>query len=261
MNKFLLSSLMVLSLCYSNSASAMIEHDENDLELSKRSFLISDAPYNGIDRDKGVLTLCFKKTEKLPFNWDNIFKRQTYVSFDHAALVFEFLTPKNPHEITASMVHYSQEDECLCFKEKEKVNIESTVNTLKKAYRAVKTSLTQLDEYVPATYTRFESWTLPNDKLVKGYQQAESDVDNLNGSYNCVEYVSKIMKIVGLQNVEFNTGLTKTSLTSSENLRFLVDFHIKPMPNYDENYTIYPNYRIDSEIIRMLIKNERKLYL
>ena len=259
MNKFLLSSLIALTICYPGSVSAM-NHDDDDLILSKQRFLISGVPYNGIDTDKGVMTLCFKKMEKLEFNWENAFDLRTLFSLDHASLVFEYFSPQRPKEIALNMVHFGKEDDCCGFGGVETVKIDSNIDTLKKVYRAVNTSLTR-DEYVPATYTRFESWTLPNDKLVKGYQQAESDVDNLNGSYNCVEYVSKIMKIVGLQNVEFNTGLTKTSLTSSENLRFLVDFHIKPMPNYDENYTIYPNYRIDSEIIRMLIKNERKLYL
>ena len=196
MNKFLLSSLIALTICYPGSVSAM-NHDDDDLILSKQRFLISGVPYNGIDTDKGVMTLCFKKMEKLEFNWENAFDLRTLFSLDHASLVFEYFSPQRPKEIALNMVHFGKEDDCCGFGGVETVKIDSNIDTLKKLYRSVNTSLTR-DEYVPATYTRYASWIISNDELLKGMRQAEKDAPH---SYP-LRLISKNPSLKDLEKIE-----------------------------------------------------------
>jgi len=197
----------------------MEEHDEGDYIESKQRSLITGAPYTTLDQDrKGVMTLCFEKGKS-----------------DHASLVFEYFSSKNPHEISLSMVHCWQEDDGSCFKGKKEIRIESRVDTLKKVYRAVKKSTTESDKYVPATYTRYASWILPNDQLMRGVAQAEEDTTK-NESYSPIGYVSKIMKVAGLNSIDFSFLTSE----SESNLKDLVDKFAQPRPKY--TVINLPNY-------------------
>jgi hypothetical protein len=209
MYKFLLILSMVFILCYSSNVSSMIEHIENDLEISRKAPLISSVPYEKLVQNEnnkmGVITLCFAK--------------QKGSSFDHASLVFEMFLPEKQNEISLLMIHYAMGDGNM------KVKVENHIETLKMAHRAVKTTITNNSKtYLPATHKKYASWIISNDTLIKGFNQAKEDT-NKKDSYNCVGYVSKIMRIVGL---EVNFGWWSER---ADNLKLLVDKHIKPEPN------------------------------
>ncbi len=206
----ILSAFAVILSISSSSAWSVYEHDQNDLQLSKQTSLMSRHPYASLNQEpkKGVMTLCFKEQEK-------------------ASLVFEVFLPATPNEISLRMIHYGQEDDCCGFGGEKKVMIDSSIDTLKKVYRAVEVSnINNSRSYIPATYTRYASWIISNDRLIQGLVQAEQDQSS-NDSYNSIKYVSKIMKIAGLNNVDF--GLWKKK---ANNLKLLVDSHIQPRPDY-----------------------------
>ncbi len=214
MKSYLLLFFIIFTICCSNNVLAVHEYDENDLQLSKRTSLMSNHPYASLNQEpkKGVMTLCFKKQEG---------------TYDHTSLVFEMFLPATPNEISLRMIHYGQEDDCCGFGGKKKIMIDNSIDTLKKVYRAVEVSnINNSRSYVPATYTKYASWVISNDELIKGLGQAEQD-QKLNKSYNCVKYVSRIMRTVGLVNVDFGWWTTKP-----DNLKLLVDKHITPKPDY-----------------------------
>lgn len=202
--------------------SFMIEHDENDLELSKKSPIISGISYDKLIQNKdkmGVMTLCF--TPKTG-------------GFDpeHVSLVFEMFPLHKLNEISLYMVHLKNEDMCWGAG-KEKIMIENHIDTLKMAYRAVSDK-----KYLPAKHKKYASWILSNDKLIEGITQAEKDKSNDTRNSitrNSVEYISKIMSIVGLKNVNFGWWFK-----SSKNLKILVDTYITPKPIETNNK--YYNY-------------------
>lgn len=204
--------VIVFVIYHSGNVSATHECDENDLQTSKRAALISGVPYEDLNRDrKGVMTLCFRKQEG---------------TYDHTSLVFEMFTPTTSPEISLKMIHYGQEDDCCGFGGKKRIMIDGHADTLKKVHRAIEVSnVTGDKKFVPAKYTRYASWIVLNEQLVKGLVQAEEDQKHDN-SYNCVKYVAKIMRTVGLNNVDFGWWSTKP-----ENLKLLVDSHIQPKPD------------------------------
>jgi hypothetical protein len=223
MNNLLRNFFLILTLYPSSGALAMIvNHDEDDLKLSKKTPIISGISYEELNKNdkKGVITLCFKKTQK-----EN--------EHGHASLVFEMLLPEKQNEISLSRIHY-EESEGECLPGKGKVKIDSTENTLIRIYRGKSSNNT----HVPAEHERYASWIISNDKLMEGYKQAEKDTEK-NDSYTCVKYVSKIMRIVGLEGVSFWGWRRNT-----QNLKTLVDQYIKPKP--DRTQASFPIIKVQN---------------
>lgn len=224
MFKFLLSLLIVITLSptvllmsFSYNCDYKYEADETDLELSKRRFLISDAPSYADLKQKncGVMTLCIKENKG-----NDSCELLTYA---HAALVFEYFSPEAPEQISLCMVHSGRQEDCCGFGGKQITIIDNRADTLKKVYRVIKTAGAEKC-FLPATYTRYASWIMPNDALLKGLSAAlKKNVDH----GNCVKFVTGIMKETGLQNVNFGYWLT-----TPENLKIIVTHYSRPLPNW-----------------------------
>jgi hypothetical protein len=218
MSKFLQRVFIVLIIGNVSNASAMYEHDEEDLKASKKTpTIISSVKYEQLIQQnqakKGIVTLCFAKQKKSVF--------------DHVSLVFEMFHPtKNPNDITLLMIHYAGIND-MCEKNL-RPKIETHIDTLKLAHRAIKDSFTSSSKmYVSGPHKKYASWILPNDMLIKGLQQVEKDInEGKSNAYNCVQYVCKIMRIVGLKKVNFGWWTER-----AENLKCLVDDYIEPKPD------------------------------
>lgn len=208
MSKFLSKILSIFLICYSGNLFATYEADEKDLNLSKKSFLVSGSSYEVLKQKKqGALTLCFTKA-------------------DEASLVFEMFLPKIPNETSLKMIRYSLEDDC-CGGGKSKVIIEGHTDTLKKSYRSVRVSNVSGDkEYTPASHNKYASWIVSNDDLLKGLIKAEEDQKTNYNPSNGITYVARIMRSVGLD-VDFGWWRKKPS-----NLKLLVNSYIQPQYNY-----------------------------
>lgn len=214
MSAFLLRVFVFLTIFHSGNLFATYEIDENDLNLSKKNFLISGAPYGELQQNKkGTITLCFKQQEG---------------EYDHTSLVFEMFLPTTSDEISLKMIHYGREDDCCGFGGKEKIIIDGHTDTLKKSYKAVKVSnISGNKEDMPASHKKYASWIVSNDNLLKGLIKAEEDQDKNYSPGNCVKYVKRIMETVGLRDIDFGWWITKP-----DNLKLLVDSYIKPKYNY-----------------------------
>lgn len=214
MSNFLLKVFVFLTICHSGNLFATYEVDKEDLNLSKKNFLISGAPYEELQQNKkGAITLCFKQQEG---------------EYDHTSLVFEMFLPTTSDEISLKMIHYGREDDCCGFGGKEKIIIDGHTDTLKKSYKAVKVSnISGNKEDMPASHKKYASWIVSNDNLLKGLIKAEEDQDKNYSPGNCVKYVKRIMETVGLRDIDFGWWTTKP-----DNLKLLVDSYIKPKYSY-----------------------------
>ena len=211
----LLRFFMVLTICHTYNVSASYKHSEEDLELSKRTLLISGAlPDNLFQEKKGVVTLCFKDQKS---------------KYEHSALVFEMLIPEKHDEISLRMIHFGGLDGC-CGGGRTDVIIESEIDTLKKSYRALKVSAIDASEqFTNPSYERYASFVVNNESLINALDTVGKDQEKKiitysdagdyfsKDSHNCVSYVTKIMKNIG---IDINFGW---SMRSPENLKKLVD--------------------------------------
>jgi len=215
MSTFLLRVFVFLMMCHSGNLFATYEIDENDLNLSKKSFLISSAPYEELRQNRnGTLTLCFKQPEG--------------GGYDHTSLVFEMFLPTTSDQVSLRMVHYGREDDCCGFGGKEKIMIDNHMDSLKKSYRAMKISNVTADkEYVTASHKKYASWIVSNENLLKGLIKAQEDQEKNYSPGNCVKYTKRIMETVGLRDIDFGWWTTKP-----DNLKLLVDSYIQPKYYY-----------------------------
>lgn len=177
MKKILFNILFSTTIFSTDSLYAMIDADEADIELSKRSFLISGVPYEEKNKGNGVMTLCFKDSTS-----------------DHVALVFEMFHSSSPNDISVYMIHYNGEIDCF-FCGNRRPHVENAKSTLINAYRGL---TIEQKLYLPAEYIRFASWVLPKEDLIKGYECAIEDKRNseLCNSYTSISYVQRIMGYV-----------------------------------------------------------------
>lgn len=216
MFNFLLRLLIVLTICcpeylFASTSNGSLEPDEKDLELSKRSFLISGAPYEDIkNSNKGVMTLCSKEVKG--------------AIFDHTSLVFEMFLPKNPHETYLTMIHFGREDDCCGFGGTEKIMLDEHSKTLFKIRGGVEIDpLTYQKQKTPASYIKYASWIISNDDLIKAFTIAREDKNTGYSPGNCTKYIKRIMETAGLENVNFGFWSTTAS-----NLKILADEYIRP---------------------------------
>jgi hypothetical protein len=202
----------------------------SDLELAKRSFLISGAPYDVNNISNGVMTLCFTKVEST-FN------------YEHPALVFEIFHPNSkavqPHEVSVYITDYSGNPNSSGGSNLS-VRVEEDRAPLSKVYRDNSDrSNDLLNRYGSATYQRYASWILPNQDLLKAYKKAVTEQNSNKKNYgNCVNYVRSIMKLAGLNNTE---GML---IKSATNLKDYVDKYIHPHPDYTHKKDDFLDYEI-----------------
>lgn len=225
MSKFFVRICVILSMFSSNlfSFSYDCDHeydaDEKDMALSKTSFLISGYPtYAELkQKNRGMLTLCIKENKTKDFC--------DFLVFDHPALVFEYFSPRASEEISLCMVHFGRQGDCSGVGGRQRIIIDNRRNTLKKVYRVLKIAGDE-KRYIPGGYTRYASWIIANDLLLKGLSHALDAQTKRGANYgNCVKFVAKIMQETGLQNVDFGYWFT-----TAENLKILVTDYIKPLP-------------------------------
>ncbi|MBA3814407.1 MAG: hypothetical protein H0X26_07975 [Alphaproteobacteria bacterium] len=229
MLNFLIRIFIIFPFFYSGNLFAMFKADAEDIELSKRSFLISGMSYNENDRSKGAMTLCFKTIESRFGGID--------YQYEHAALVFEMFFPKIDNDVHVQMIHYVYDDGSFWGRERNRPWIDHTDPTLRNVYRACATPhfLSGEKHYQSAKYTRYASWSLPTEDLIKGYNLAFDDVNaheenrELENSYSSITYVKRIMQAVGLKNVDFGWWRE-----NGDNLKILVDQYITPRPDYTQ---------------------------
>lgn len=190
---------------------------EEDRILSKKRFLISEAPYETLNKKgMGSVTLVFKPQEGRPKE-------------DHTALVFEYSLEKTPGEISYALIHFGTEAEgCsgTCIGSKEAVWCNDSDEALKRTYRAIEEIKSSgVKKLVPPVYKKYASWHIDNDRLLKALDQVTQDQKN-GYSGNCVKYATRIMKSVGLDGLDFGWWPTYP-----HNLRALVRDYVKPKPN------------------------------
>lgn len=232
MKKYIFSILLYALLYPLNAALAMDEAYEEDIQASKRKFLISDGKLaeERIRENIGVMTLCFKAVEG------------RWVSYDHAALVVEFFENKSP-DISLRMLHYGREGVCCeCIPSgREQIYIDGPHNTLRKVYREKRTLTEKGVEQVPPSYLRYASWILPNEQLKNAIRSAEKEAKNVKlGSpseyYNCIKFAARVMRDAGLKEVELGV-LSKVLLGYwgfGWSLKSLVDKNVTPKPDYTQ---------------------------
>lgn len=184
------------------------DHKEEDLNLSRSSFLISGCKYNDLKRnDNGVITLCFSDT-------------------DHLSLVFECFSPKDPDKIYLSMVHYSKDENCWGMGSRL-VQIDSAGKTLVKTYRGVKISMSK-EEILSPSYKKYASWILPNKDLISSLTEVEKEVGEPSKySSNEFDYICNVMNLSGIRNTDFDFLQSR----NSENMKNLVRNKMIPKPN------------------------------
>lgn len=225
MFKFLTIFFIVFSIFSSRNLFAILEADAEDVELCKKSFLISAETSREDDKSKGMMTLCFKKINP-----------SILCDSEHPSLVFEFF-PHNSNELLLCMIHYS--GETCCGRGSLSPTIDSTKDTLVKVYKGWKIDLlTDVKQPHPAEYMRYASWSLPNEDLRKAYSLAFNDVQAhasgsaRHNSYTRATYVTRIMEKAGLTDTNFGGWRS-----NSDNLKILVNQYITPRPDrtqYDE---------------------------
>ena len=182
--------LRTFLLCYAINAQnvfATLNAYPEDIESSKRNFLISGASYEKLkSKKKGVMTLCFKPIKG---------------EYDHTSLVFEYFA-NNSKSLSLTMVHYGRNDGC-CGSGDKHVLIDDRAKTLQTTYRAQKVYVSGQKRNSPATYTKYASWYIQNDKLLQALRQAEQDQGDENKKFgSCVKYAVRIMKKAGLEKNE-----------------------------------------------------------
>lgn len=208
--------LRIFLLCYAINAQNIFATSyayPEDIESSKKSFLISGASYEKLkSKKKGVMTLCFK-----PIKGD----------YDHTSLVFEYFA-HNSKSPSLTMVHYGRNDGC-CGGGDKHVLINDRAHTLKTTYRAQNISNVDGKKTdIPATYTKYASWYIQNDKLLQALHQAEQDQSHKNEKFgSCVKYAVKIMKKAGLEKLDFWWWWPDTP----HSLRSLVSDYCRPKPD------------------------------
>lgn len=201
-----------------SAAMAILEHDEDDLSNSKNSFLLSGADYQTLMKEnKGTMTLCLNKDSS--------------GEYKDPALVFEIFNSQEPKEVSLRIVHFQKSDDS-CGGGYKKLMIEGSVETLKKAYRAVKRSAVYKDQKadVPTLYTRFASWNFPTHYLINALYFVNQDVEHkkiAKSSKEIVDYISSIMRKSGLENVEFGWWYHTTA-----NLKTLAEEYVRPRPDH-----------------------------
>ncbi|OYZ36268.1 MAG: hypothetical protein B7Y25_07880 [Alphaproteobacteria bacterium 16-39-46] len=256
---------------YAKNLLAMQESYPEDLEESRKRCLIS-----GFERDKlegntkGVVTLCYKPV--------GLF------DFDHVALVFEMFLHESPDAISLRMVHYGINDVCCGFGGTERVWVEGEGTVLFKVHRRrVKRTTGEIIEEKDSAYVRHSSWIISNEDLLKGIEEAETDCTNASidenaynikkklkkgkdlqeraklkleleklpsekqykGPHNCVEYVRRIMNIIGIE-----TKFSWWRPNTPNHLKSLVDNHgdgkyLSPAP--DRTGDDLPRYPYEKE--------------
>ncbi|MBA3814406.1 MAG: hypothetical protein H0X26_07970 [Alphaproteobacteria bacterium] len=248
MRNLLIKTIVILTIFHSGELFAGLEPYEEDVILAKRSFLISGIPFNERDKGNGAMTLCFKTLKD----------SSGFVTYEHAALLFEMFFTMTPNDVSVQMIHYGGEDGC-CGGKNMHPWVDKDKITLPKVYRGlVKSKQTGEKVHRSATYVKYASWVLPNEALIKGYnfayndEKAHEDDKSLYDSYSCISYVQRIMQEVGLRNVEFGWWWAR-----ADNLKILVDKHITPRPHH-KNYIeigspiIKPDEKVESKIIKSL---------
>jgi len=213
-NFFIRLSLIIAVVSHFGYANAVDGCKEEDLKLSKKSFLISDMPYNQdyqepegeskIGQD-GVMTLCFEGN-------------------DNVALIFEYFSPKDPGNISISMARYGKDD--CCSVGSKVAHLDSDRFAILKVHGGVKISPSTGEKVlVPPTYAKYASWVLPNEDLLMGVGAVEKEV-NLSNHSSDVVFIREIMRATGLRNVDF--GLWRHTY---KNLKILTRDYISPKPS------------------------------
>ncbi len=224
MLNLLLRTIIILTIFYSSNLSGL-EPYEYDLELSKKSFLISGVDFKEKAKGNGVMTLCFKTQKDL----------LGLFAYEHAALVFEMFFPRSPKKVSVSMIQYSGDVKGSNIQP----SIDSHHTALIKSYRGyLYNQCTGEKLYRPTQCVRYASWALPNKDLLKAYTLALNDADahakdrSLSGSYSSISYVTRIMEKAGLTDTNFGCWRE-----NSDNLKILVNQYTTPKPHrtqYDE---------------------------
>lgn len=220
MNNFLLIVFAIFLIYYPTNISAMIVMDQDGLEKSRKSFLISGVPYDENKKENGVMTLCFKTANG-----------GLGITYKRAALVFEMFLPESPEEVSVHMTHYIGEMGFLRETNRQP-KIETTSATLELIRGAMKIDLvTDEKTYLPPTYTRYASWVLPNSTLIDSFKKVKTDYEEHQGnpmlcdSYNSISYVQRIMDTAGFA-VNFGFWIKR-----SRNLKILIDNYVIPKPD------------------------------
>lgn len=195
---------VAVMILHSGYVAAAVDCYEGDVELSKRSSLISGAPYDQlIARDNGVVTLCFQDDE-------------------HIGLAFEYFTPQAPGDLSVCMVHYSKLDDC-CGVGDRVVQVESVRTTLVNVHRGVRTSVSAGTQVaVTPPYRRYASWILPSRSLLAALGEVQKEAGG--SPYRSeIDFARNIMQISGLRDVDFGWWRNTPS-----NLKILARDYITP---------------------------------
>lgn len=212
---------MILASSAGLCSKGFFEVDQDDLEQSKRIFLISGISESQFDtlkaKNKGVLTLCFGRQAN---------------DRESSALVVERWVDE---KVRAHMIHYSKEEDCSGWGGMEKVILESHTNTIKNCLGGwYVSSLNEDKSRALSVYKKYASWFLSDDHLLEGLKMVEKDQGktNLPGiwSPNDVKYVTRVMGASGMRNLDFGFWSTSTN-----NLKTLVRDYIQPQPDVIHN--------------------------
>ena len=166
---------------FSNHLTATFKAYEEDIEASKKTFLISGLDIK--DHAEGALTLCIRHN-------------QGTFAYDEAALVFEYLKPESA-EVQVSMTRYYASDNC-CMLGSSPMQVKNVPReeTLMLAYRAKKKYLiTSFCSSCPAIFKKHFTWVLPIERIWNALEETEKST---YGGKNTIGYVQSIMRKAGL---------------------------------------------------------------